>query len=67
MCSNFAHDAFNEMTNGHARRNDMWIHNDIMNNPLLCPWHISLSTCDAYYALLSMTTTELVPYLWYID
>lgn len=54
------HDAFNELTDGHPRRNGMRVHDDVRGDAFHRPGHVLLCVGHAHSPLLTVPAAKLI-------
>lgn len=55
------------MSDGHTRRDAMWVDNHIRDNAFQCEWQVFLAKCHSTCPFLSVPTGEFVANLWNTD
>ena len=56
----FARHTFDQLTNGHTRRQSVWINNQVWSKSILGKWHIAFFDNQAYCSLLSTATRHFI-------
>ena len=64
---NLAENSFDQVTNGHTRRDGVRVDNHVGNDPLHCEGQILLPICQTTSTLLAVATSKLVTDLWNLD